>query len=603
MTIDEQSQQTFSDDWSTPMSNHEMLLEELFSIFSELENNSRSCVLKLKKFLGNNKDDQDFKYALDTASWETFFFVTQCNCLQAIKLLLEADADLNITLGGETILHYAAKNSHKEVVETLIDKGAKVNEKDNDGSTPLHTARDIEIIKTLIDKGAKVNEKDNDGRTPLHTAGTCIEADVAKILIRKGANVNEKDSNGSTPLHYAASGFNMQKVEVLIENRADVKAEDEGKQTPLHLAAKNENEDIVKILIKNEAKVNAMDRSGQTPLHIVAQYAIRNPTRVAKILVEKQAEIDAVDRNGQTPLHLAIKYDNTNIVKFLIENGADIDKKDNYGWTPLHYATKKGVEEGNTAIVNYLIEKGAKINVVDKSGRTPLHLSDGDPRITYFLLDGGADPLLENRDVGFLRSLVEIIANDGVVEHWEEGEDEYKLFKYSLLLSNNSSLAHVIKREAFYDLISEWSSDVSGLTEDQKKLNKELLSILVDIPNHDIRRFEKFLQDNKSDNDLRAILNLQRGESKLTVLHVIPSMKDMVVREDMDLVVENFMDLLLKAGADPNVPDSKGQTPLHYTAHSDCFYAMYLLLKTEHVMNLIDKEKPHGRLQLIIIIT
>ena len=54
---------------------------------------------------------------------------------------LAAGADVNANAnakndGGFTPLHYAASWDHKEIAELLIAKGAGVNAKTNDGTTP-----------------------------------------------------------------------------------------------------------------------------------------------------------------------------------------------------------------------------------------------------------------------------------------------------------------------------------------------------------------------------------------------------------------------------------------------------------------------------------
>ena len=40
----------------------------------------------------------------------------------------------------------------------------------------------IEEIKSLIEKGANVNEKDNDGKTPLHRASIKGNLEIVKLL-------------------------------------------------------------------------------------------------------------------------------------------------------------------------------------------------------------------------------------------------------------------------------------------------------------------------------------------------------------------------------------------------------------------------------------
>ena len=103
----------------------------------------------------------------------------------------------------------ASYNGHTEIVKILIEKGASIHEKNNNGSTPLHYASDnghTEIVKILIEKGANIHEKDNDGWTPLHRASYNGHTETVKILIEKGASIHEKDNDGETPRDVARPG-------------------------------------------------------------------------------------------------------------------------------------------------------------------------------------------------------------------------------------------------------------------------------------------------------------------------------------------------------------------------------------------------------------
>jgi ankyrin repeat protein len=53
----------------------------------------------------------------------------------------------------------------------------------------------------LIERGASVNEKNQNRETPLHYACYYGHTATAVALIVRGANVNEKNQFGETPMH------------------------------------------------------------------------------------------------------------------------------------------------------------------------------------------------------------------------------------------------------------------------------------------------------------------------------------------------------------------------------------------------------------------
>jgi ankyrin repeat protein len=61
--------------------------------------------------------------------------------VEMTEFLLNAGANANaLTSNGTSSLHIAAANGHSTIAELLIKYGAKVNQRNNDGITPLSRA-------------------------------------------------------------------------------------------------------------------------------------------------------------------------------------------------------------------------------------------------------------------------------------------------------------------------------------------------------------------------------------------------------------------------------------------------------------------------------
>jgi len=114
--------------------------------------------------------------------------------IEAVKQHLAAGADVDVKGGwaGGTPLHYAVGEGRNEIAKLLIAKGANVNAKDGNGSTPLHYANTKEIAEPLIAEGANVNAKNKDGKTPLDLAIQVRNTELAALLRKHGGKTGEE---------------------------------------------------------------------------------------------------------------------------------------------------------------------------------------------------------------------------------------------------------------------------------------------------------------------------------------------------------------------------------------------------------------------------
>ena len=159
-------------------------------------------------------------------------------------------------------------------LQAMINGGADVYAKDNNGNTPLHMATTqghAEIISILLQAKADVNAKNNEGVTPLQFATQENHAEVISVLVKMGANVNATNNNGGIPLHTAAVIGNAEVISVLVQAGADVHKRTNKGRTPLHFAAYSGHAKVISILVKAGADVNAKDNEGKTPLDWVTE--------------------------------------------------------------------------------------------------------------------------------------------------------------------------------------------------------------------------------------------------------------------------------------------------------------------------------------------
>jgi len=151
------------------------------------------------------------------------------------------------TFNTISALHFAFRYMDESFIKLLIQYGADVNSRDNNGKTPMHYVQFgggyPKVIDLLIQHGADVNAKDEDGIVPLHYV-RCLEEKDIELLIANGADVNARDNNNMTPLHYLSeSSYSTEifksKFELLLSKGADKKIIDKNGSTPLSYLAKN----------------------------------------------------------------------------------------------------------------------------------------------------------------------------------------------------------------------------------------------------------------------------------------------------------------------------------------------------------------------------
>lgn len=210
-------------------------------------------------------------------TWRPLDFAIETDSPEAIRALVRHGANLYVE-NDEMLypLQYAVTSRHEAAVDALLDSGAQLDMGSVD--SPLHRAI-VEwpscesIAKTLVERGADVNQLDENWDAPLHVAAEYGIGGAAAIefLVQAGADVNYLPQGGWTPLHAACRKTNPGSVVTLLEHgaAAALTLPDFEGNTPLHIAAKAGSITIADMLLTAAGDDTALDtavnHNGDTP--------------------------------------------------------------------------------------------------------------------------------------------------------------------------------------------------------------------------------------------------------------------------------------------------------------------------------------------------
>lgn len=270
--------------------------------------------------------------------------------------------------GAKTPLLYATRQGDLATTQMLVAAGAKLEQADANGETPLLTA----VINASVEA--------KPGRKTQHV-------EVAQYLIEQGANVNAQDWYGQTPLWAAVDLRNLEVAGPVKDNNVDREEAFNLIRTLLERGA-DPNARIkqvspVKRWVTRLGNLSWVDVTGQTPFF---RAAYSGDVSTMKLLVDHGANPNLATFNGTTPLMAAAGVNWTvsqtfdegpeallEAVKLAHSLGNDVNAQNALGFAAIHGAANRGSNE----IISWLAANGAQLDIADKEGRTAITWAHG----------------------------------------------------------------------------------------------------------------------------------------------------------------------------------------------------------------------------------
>lgn len=516
--------------------------------------------------------DEFYKSGLDTLTSDMHLSAEEnvyCTWIDLFKAVKESDFNLAVSLlnqcskavlslkttSGDTFVNILLAN----LVNKTFDDKAQMDQQ-------------LYLIKQLINHGADIHNKNRFDTYLLDNIVSYGSLFLISVLGDLGANVKTRShlihNVLITQQDRMASASKVdstkERVEALIKLGADVNTQDTNGQTPLHIAVENKALEVIALLIRHGARLDMKDNQGKEPLEGLAyKDRIEVACRIAEV-VEASNESVVLKIKTQALSQAFMNFLGTSRCNFSLIDVANYDKYVTLSINP------KELEKMTDANLRDILKQA----IASQPSSNPTHLSLILSHEDFFRFGGGARmpewlfAAVEKEDFNELNELLNLSFAKDIL---------------NLPNSDGYTLLHCVA----------WNNDKSTL-DDRIRLVHKLISLGADINSQN--RFDNStpLHRVAEEGQLEMMKTLTGFKNAGIDVNVNANDKDgntplHCVFTPYGTEHEKRADMLLNCGAEINIQNQQGQTPLHLAAKLKNFEVIALLI--EHDADLFLKDK------------
>ncbi|KAH3864406.1 ankyrin-3-like [Dreissena polymorpha] len=321
-----------------------------------------------------------------------------------VQELLKAKADMTlISQKGNAAIHLACFHGYKEIVELLLDNGCDVNIPSKHSCfPPLYAAileTHCEVVEVLLSRGASVTWSSPDGLSLLLVAVFTTydrektiailqllleKLDITKLEISPELKDKGFSYHGEALLHSVCTRqaakdligpvrlkLANQSASLLQDDMATCEKED-GDFRKLLTACKEGNMDEIILFLENGELINRLTKGCVSCLHCACASGHMD---IVEKLLKAGANVNTLTQYGFSCLYIASSAGFTDVVKMLLKAGANTDTLTHMGLTSSDIATEMGYMNIVAIIKDYMIRNEymktsrKSINTTEKTGK------------------------------------------------------------------------------------------------------------------------------------------------------------------------------------------------------------------------------------------
>ena len=205
---------------------------------------------------------------------------------------------------GNTPLYYAVKGGYKDCVKALLNCRADPElpvEASGDKAVHLAAKRnDRNILKVLLEYGARSDDKNMEGKTPIDIALLNDYPHILDVLLEYKVGFDREDEENNTPMHVIATNGSYQCADFLLRDAEvemafrQLKAENVDGETPIGIA-KMKGNDAVLITFIEKVPMDYFDEKAK----IYHQFLEEEQFDILKTIFNRMCE----ETNGGREVH------------------------------------------------------------------------------------------------------------------------------------------------------------------------------------------------------------------------------------------------------------------------------------------------------------